>query len=133
MEYWVNTQNKTCSVEDIQTITEMFAKCKNQIPECCNCRDGKFNTGRYMGRYMDDNGNISYGFYIGLLRLEKYETDPKLFFQILEIDQKIGWINPDHVEENVFYYKGIKIIEDQNVRFKKCKFSANTPNSENVY
>jgi len=72
--------------------------------------------------YEDDNGNVSYGFYIGLLNLEKYETDPKLFFQILEIDQKIGWTNPDHIGEKVFYNKGIKIIEDQNVCLKNLPF-----------
>jgi len=130
VEYWLNTQNKTCSGGDIQKIVKIFEKCKNQIPKYCKCMHGQFDTGRYVSRYVDDSGKASYGFYIGLLRLEKYETDPKLFFQILEIDQKIGWVNPDHVEENVFYYKGIKIIEDQNVSLKKFKFSANKTKPE---
>ena len=109
MEFCLNYRNKTCSDEEIHKIIKIFEKCKNGIPETVG--------------YKDDNGNTSYGFYVGLLRLEKYETDPKLFFQILEIDQKIGWTNPEHVEELVFYFKGIKIIEDQNVSLKNIKFS----------
>ena len=105
MKVELNSQSKTCSDGDIQKIIEIFETCKNGTPECAECTD--------------DNGNGSCGFYIGLLFLEKHETDPKLFFQILEIDQKIGWTNPDHVEEVVFYQKGIKIIEDQNVSLKK--------------
>ena len=105
MEFWLNNQNKPCSDGDIKKIIKIFEQCKNGIAETA--------------RFIDDNGNSSYGFYIGLLLLEKYETDPKLFFQILEIDQKIGWTNPDHVEETVFYFKGIKIIHDQNVSLKK--------------
>jgi len=105
VEIWLNHQNKTCSDGDIKKIIKIIEQCKNGIPETA--------------RYMDHNGNASCGFYIGLLHLEKYETDPKLFFQILEIDQKIGWTNPDHVEEVVFYYKGIQIIDDQNVSLKK--------------
>jgi len=105
VEIWLNNQNKVCSDGDINKIIKIFEKCKNGIPQMLGHRD--------------DNGNVSLGFYIGLLILEKYETDPKLFFQILEIDQKIGWTNPDHVEEVVFYQKGIKIIEDQNVSLKK--------------
>ena len=104
MENSLKYQKKTCSDAEIQTIIKIFEKCKNGIPK--------------RGGYKDDDGNASNGFYIGLLYLEKYETDPKLFFEILEIDQKIGWTNPDHVEEIVFYCKGIKIIEDQNVSFK---------------
>ena len=100
----LNDQNRTCSDGEIDIIIKIFEKC-NVILES--------------GRFKDDKGNISYGFYLGLLSSTKYETDPKLFFQLLEIDEKIGWANPDHVEETVFYYKGIKIIEDQNVSLKK--------------
>jgi len=105
VEVKLNDQNKTCSDGEIQKMTKIFEKCKNGTPKYAS--------------YEDDNGNISYGFYHGLLDLKKYETDSKSFFQILEIDQKLGWINPDHIEEVVFYYKAIKIIEDQNVSFKK--------------
>jgi len=104
VEGWLNNQNKTCSGEEVEQIVKIFEQCKNGIPE--------------YAKFQDDNGDVSYGFYIGLLNLEKHETDPKLFFQILEIDQKIGWTNPDHVEEYVFFYKGIKIIDDQNVSLK---------------
>jgi len=105
----LNNENKICSGEDIQKIVEIFEKCKNGIPE---------NAG-----YRDDKGNVSYGFYTELLFLEKYNTDPNLFFQMLEIDQKIGWSNPDHIEDRVFYHKGIKIIQDENVSFKIYNFS----------
>ena len=107
MELALNNQNKLCSDGQIHKIIQIFEKCKSGIPDYGD------------NGYKDDNGIESYGFYIALLRLEKYETDPKLFFQILEIDQKIGWTNPDHVEETVFYFKGIKIIHDQNVSLKK--------------
>ena len=113
MERELNYRHKACSNGAIQKIIKIFEKCKNGVT--------KYNS------YRDENGNVSYGFYLALLQLEKYETDPKLFFQILEIDQKIGWTNPEHVEENIFYYKGIKIIEDQNVSLKKHK------NYEKVY
>ena len=116
MEYWLNRQNKTCSDGEIQKIIKIFEHCKNGIPETAG--------------YTDDNGNVCYGFYFALLHLEKYETDPKLFFQILEIDQKIGWTNTDNVEETVFFYKGLKIIEDQNVSLKK---KINKEKSAKVY
>jgi len=66
---------------------------------------------------MDANGDYSSGFYFGLLFLDKYESCPELFFQLLEIDEKIGWTDPDHVEQAVFRYKGIKIIKDEPVSF----------------
>jgi len=103
----LNDENKICSEDDIQKIVEIFENCKNGIPKSAS--------------YEDENGNVSYGFYTELLDLEKYNTDPNLFFQILEIDQKIGWSNPDHIEELVFLYKGIKIIQDKNVSFKFFK------------
>ena len=107
MENTLNKENKTCSDEYTQKIVEIFEKCKNGIPKSAS--------------FEDMNGNVSYGFYTELLVLEKYNTDPNLFFQILEIDQKIGWSNPDHIEYLVFEYKGIKIIQDENVRFKLKK------------
>jgi len=105
VERELNYRHKVCSDGEIQKIIKIFEQCKNGVPKCKT--------------YKDDNGSVSCGFYFALLHLEKYETDPKLFFQILEIDQKIGWTNPDHVEETVFYFKGIKIIHDQNVSLKK--------------
>ena len=61
-------------------------------------------------------GQVSCGFYYWYLTLTKHEADPKVFFQILEVDRKMGWTNPAHVEEVVFSYKGIKIIDDEKVR-----------------
>ena len=109
VEYWLNHGKKTCSDENIQKIVEIFEKLNNGIPK--------------YARHVDENGNLSYGFYIGLLMMEKYEACPKLFFQLLEIDQKIGWTNPDHVEECVFLQKAIKVIQDENVSLKILTFS----------
>ena len=64
---------------------------------------------------IDYKGNESFGFYIGLLRSEKWETEPKAFFDLLKIDRKIGWKNDDHIETCIFFFKAIKIIEDHNV------------------
>ena len=52
------------------------------------------------------------------LKLEKWEADPKAFLEILEIDQSIGWVNDADVEFSVFYWKGLKIIEDKDVSYK---------------
>jgi len=72
--------------------------------------------------FIDANGNESSGFYCGLLESEKYKTEPKAFFELLEIDQKNGWTNSAHVEYYVFYQKGIQIINDQNVSFYNFNF-----------
>ena len=45
------------------------------------------------------------------------DTDPKPFFDILEIDKKIGWIKAEHLESRVFTYKAIKVIKDENVNY----------------
>jgi len=45
----------------------------------------------------------------------KHETEPTPFFKILEIDSKIGWVKPEHVETTIFYFKATKIIKDQKV------------------
>ena len=74
---WLKYQNRTCSNLDIQKLINIFDKCKNGVPG--------------VAKHTDDKGNVSYGFYIGILCLERYETDPILFFEVLEIDQKIGW------------------------------------------
>ena len=75
--------------------------------------------------FTDTKGNESSGFYCGLLESEKYKTEPEPFFQLLEIDQKIGWTNPEHVEYFIFLSKGIKIIEDQNVSLFILCFKVN--------
>ena len=70
-------------------------------------------------RWRDQSGNTSNGFYIGFLKLSKWNTDPIPFFKILEIDQKIdnNWTNPKHIEDAIFFYKAIKIIKDKQVQF----------------
>ena len=68
------------------------------------------------------NGVTVTGFFCLYLRLTMYEADPKVFFQLLKIDQKIGWTNPADVERRVFMYKGIKIIEDEKVQTKQNTF-----------
>jgi len=90
-----------CSNNDIEKIVKIYEKNLEGIPKLAGFRD--------------DNGDESYGFYCGLLESENYNTEPKPFFQLLEIDQKIGWTNPEHVEYCIFRHKAIKIIEDQNV------------------
>ena len=103
MEYVLYDQNKTCCDADVNKIIQIYDKYSG-IPRSA-CRS-------------DVHGNKSCGFYIGLLELEQHKTDPKLFFELLEIDQKIGWTDPNIVEELVFFFKGIKIIEDENVSWK---------------
>lgn len=68
--------------------------------------------------YESVDGEISFGFYFLFLKVLKWQTDPKAFFKILEVDRIIGWTNPAHVEELVFKFKGIKIIEDEIVSRK---------------
>ena len=67
--------------------------------------------------------SVSYGFFLLFLRLTKWEADPAAFFQILEVDRKIGWTNPAHVEESIFYFKAIKIIDDQQVSVELVSLS----------
>ena len=116
VEGWLKYRNRSCSDGDIHKIIKILENCKNGIPKTAGCTD--------------EYGKVSNGFYIGLLDLEKYETDPKLFYELLEIDQKIGWTNADDVETRVFYNKGIKIIEDQNVSLKKLTFRVETFDKE---
>ena len=82
-------------------LTELFEKHSNGIP-------------KYLG-YTDQSGKSSDGFYIGFLDLLKWETDPIPFFEILKIDQQIGWTDPEHVETTIFRYKAIKVIKDKTV------------------
>ena len=95
---------KTCSIRKIEKIVKIFLKYSTQIPQNA-------------GAFADENGTKSYGFYIKLLELEKFDTEPKPFFDLLEIDQKIGWTNSDHVEMLIFYLKAVKIIKDEKVSF----------------
>ena len=84
---------KTCSEEDIMIVTKLFEN----------------------HEFIFRNGVTVTGFFCLYLRLTMYEADPKVFFQLLKIDQKIGWTNPADVERRVFMYKGIQIIEDEKV------------------
>ena len=95
---------KTCSEEDLTFVTLLL----EQHTELCA---GIQNIFPYVFR----DGRKSYGFYYLYVRLTMYEAEPKVFFQILKVDLKIGWTNPAHVEKMVFQYKGIKIIEDEKV------------------
>jgi len=101
VQFYLNEVNKTCSKNDANKVVKIFEK--------------HTNNGPFMASYCDETKNKSYGFYIALLRLARYETKPKPFFDVLEIDYKIGWVNPIHVESRVFYWKAIKIIEDEKV------------------
>ena len=87
----------------LDKLTELFEKYSNGIPQ-------------YFG-YTDQSGKESNGFYVEFLRLSKTETDPIGFFEILKIDEKIGWINYEHLEETIFGYKAIKVIKDKKVNF----------------
>ena len=89
------TGNK-CSEEDINLVATLFVHHSNGIP----------GIGGYQGFH---------GFYCLYLISTKYEADPKVFFKILEVDQKIGWADRALIENFVFYYKGINIIDDQQV------------------
>ena len=92
---------KTCPPEQINFVATLFQDHTNGVPAPQS--------------YGTVDGQVSFGFYHLYLKLTKYEADPKIFFQLLEIDRKIGWTNAAHVEEIVFFNKGIKIIEDEKV------------------
>ena len=97
---------RTCPPEQINLVATLFEKHSNGVPTLQQYEtvDGKGSK------------HVSFGFYHLFMKLTKYEADPTTFFQLLEIDRKIGWTNPAHVEEIVFANKGIKIIEDEKVR-----------------
>ena len=69
------------------------------------------------------NGIESRGFCFGLLCITKWDTEPEPFFRILEFDKNIGWTSDEHVEEFVFIYKAIKIIQDKKVHKRLEKIS----------
>ena len=89
---------RTCSDKDIETVIYIFGKYAKFYPD-------------RLGIFMDDDGVCSTGLYTTLLVVTQHETEPTPFFKILEIDSKIGWVNPEHLERNVFYSKATKIIK----------------------
>ena len=89
------------SEKDLEMVTTLFENNTNGIPEW---------TG-----FGDADGTTSNGFYYLFLRLTKHKAEPEPFLQILQVDQKIGWTNPAHVETLVFQYKAMKIIADEQV------------------
>ena len=90
---------KTCFTEDINRVATLFEQNSTGVPELDHL-------------YAVD------GFYFLLLRFTTFETDANAFFQILEVDWRIGWIHPEQVEMSVFRYKAIKIIDDEQVSYK---------------
>ena len=93
--------DKTCSLEDIKFVAGLFEQHSTGVP--------------VLQRYLAPDGERSYGFYFLFLKQTTVDADPNTFFQILAVDQKIGWTNPVHVESRVFYFKAIKIIQDEKV------------------
>ena len=103
----VKASGNTCPDEDITLVATLFENHTEGIPE-------------YEGIQRD--GQVSYGFYYLYLKLTMYDADPKVFFQILKVDTKIGWTNQAHVEKMVFGFKKVKIIEDEKVRNRSEHF-----------
>ena len=71
----VKITGKTCPEEDIKFVTLLFEHHTEGIPA--------------YDKILRDS-QVSYGFYYLYLKLTMYEADPKVFFQILKVDQKIG-------------------------------------------
>ena len=92
---------KTCSSADLTMVARLFEENTNSIPPTY--------------RFCDSDGRKSEGFYIPFLMQTKYNAAPEAFFKILQVDRKIGWTNPAHVESRVFFYKAINIIDDEKV------------------
>ena len=90
-----------CSQEQLNFVAALFEHHSTGVPDVLG--------------FEAADGRKSFGFYIVFLDLTKWEADPTVFFKILEVDQKIGWTNPAHVEHVVFSFKGIKIIDDEEV------------------
>ena len=93
---------RACSDEDIETLVYIFGEYVKNYPT-------------RIFSFAEDNGVVSYGFYQTFLKENRHETKPTPFFKILQIDSKIGWVNPEHLEANIFYAKATKIIKDQKV------------------
>ena len=98
---------KTCPEEDIKFVATLFEHNTKGIPEC---------------ESVLIDGQESYGFYFLFLKFTMIETDPEIFFQILKIDRKIDWVNLAHVEQSVFYFKAINVINDEKVTFSRSWF-----------
>ena len=95
-------EKRSCSYEDIETLVNIFGECGKNYPR-------SFNS------FTNTHGVESYSFYISFLTVTENETEPIPFFKILEIDSRIGWVNSEHLEDQIFYCKATKIIKDQKV------------------
>lgn len=102
--------NKSCAQEDLMLVAKLFD------------RHSKSDVFPGMRRYVAPDGETTYGFYYVFLKATTIEANPDAFYQMLTIDQKIGWTNPVHVEHCVFYFKAIKIIQDEKNWAKWCHF-----------
>ena len=100
----IKVNGKTCPPDDLVFVTTLFEQNTTSIPPSDFCDN-----------FCGTDGETSNGFYRPFLLLTKYKADPKEFFAILEVDRKIGWTNPAHVESLVFHHKAIKIIQDEKV------------------
>ena len=100
-----------CSADDLVLVAKLFDENISGRTSIGDVEDAVENAA-----CRDADGEGSVGFYLLFLRITKYDATPKPFFKILEVDQKIGWSNPAHVELNVFLHKAIKIIADEQVR-----------------
>ena len=103
-----------CSADDLMLVATLFEQNTSDRTSIGAVEDSVKNAA-----CCDDVGEASFGFYLLFLRLTKYDATPKPFFKILEVDQKIGWSNLAHVEQNVFQHKAIKIIADEQVSGKR--------------
>ena len=78
-----------CLHEDLGLVVTLFEKHTNGEPEC-----------KY---YIAVDGQVSYGFYYVFLELTKHEADAEAFFQILEVDRKIGWTNSFTIQCQIYH------------------------------
>ena len=116
---------KTCSDETIETIVTIFVssnRIRNRIQIELAEIFANADALRFYGlSFGNASGEISDGFCLHFLRLEKDKTDPSLFFQLLKIDQEIDkndendWINPEVVANWIFYFKPMNIIKSDKV------------------
>ena len=99
-------ENRTCSDEDLQTVINIFEKYTKEYP-------------KQLYDLEDAYKHISIGFYCTFIRENRHETEPIPLFKILEIDSNIGWVDQEHLENTIFYYKATKIIKDEKVSYVK--------------
>ena len=95
---------KACPEEDMKFVATLFEQNTEGVPEHV---------------WIEFEGQVSYGWYYVYLRSTMIEADPKIFFLILNIDEKIRWINPAHLEKSVFFLKAIRVIKDEKVPAKE--------------